>query len=81
MANTKILNLPTDIVTLADADKFPVSDATATTTDTYATALEIKTHGNTAPVFAAGSASANTWPKRFQFECDLYECGERAIDT
>jgi hypothetical protein len=33
------------------------------TADTYATALEIKTHGNTAPVFAAGTASADTWPK------------------
>jgi hypothetical protein len=63
MADTKISNLPTDIVTLADGDKFPVADITAVTADTYATALEIKTHGNTAPVFAAGTASANTWPK------------------
>lgn len=63
MADTKISALPTDIVTLADGDKFPVADASAATADTFATALEIKTHGNTAPVFAAGSASANTWPK------------------
>lgn len=63
MPDTKISDLPTDIVTLADGDKFPVADASALTADTYATALEIKTHGNTAPVFAAGSATAGSWPK------------------
>ena len=62
MADTKISALPTDVVTLADGDKFPVADASALTIDTYATALEIKTHGNTAPVFAAGTASAGTHP-------------------
>ena len=62
MADTKISNLPTDVVTLADGDKFPIADASALTVDTYATALEIKTHGNTAPVFAAGTASASTHP-------------------
>lgn len=62
MADTKISDLPTDIVTLADGDKFPVADASALTANTYATALEIKTYTNTAPVFAAGSASAGTWP-------------------
>jgi len=63
MADTKIKDLPTDIVTLADGDKFGVADESAPTVNTFATALEIKTHGNTAPVFAAGTASANTWPK------------------
>lgn len=63
MADTKISDLPTDITTLADGDKFPVADASALTADTYATALEIKTYANTAPIFAAGSASAGTWPK------------------
>lgn len=47
MADTKISDLPTDITTLADGDKFPVADASALTTDTYATALEIKTYANT----------------------------------
>lgn len=64
MADTKISDLPTDIVTLADGDKFPVADASALTADTYATALEIKTYVNTAPVSAAGSSTAGTWPKQ-----------------
>lgn len=63
MADTKISDLPTDITTLADGDKFPVADASALTTDTYATALEIKTYANTAPNFAAGSATAGSWPQ------------------
>lgn len=63
MSDTKISDLPTDITTLAGGDKFPVADASALTANTYATADEIKTFANTAPVFAAGSASANTWPK------------------
>lgn len=63
MPDLKISALPTDVVTLADGDKFAIADASALTIDTYATALEIKTHGNTAPVFAAGTASANTHPK------------------
>jgi hypothetical protein len=44
MADTKIINLPTDIVALADGDKFAVADASATAADTYATALEIKNY-------------------------------------
>ena len=44
MADTKISDLPTDIVALADGDKFPVADASALTADTYATALELKTY-------------------------------------
>ena len=64
MADTKISDLPTDIVTLADGDKFPVADASALTADTYATALEIKTYVNTAPVSAAGSSTAGSWPKQ-----------------
>lgn len=63
MADTKISDLPTDITTLADGDKFPVADVSSLSADTYATALEIKTYVNNAPVFAAGSASAGTWPK------------------
>lgn len=64
MADTKISDLPTDITTLADGDKFAVADASALTVDTYATALEIKTYVNTAPVSAAGSATAGSWPKQ-----------------
>lgn len=63
MADTKISDLPTDITTLADGDKFAVADASALTADTYATALEIKTYANTAPDFAAGSATAGSWPQ------------------
>lgn len=63
MADTKISDLPTDITALADADKFPVADDSALSVNTYATALEVKTYANTAPNFAAGSASAGTWPK------------------
>jgi len=44
MADTKISNLPTDIVTLSAGDKFPVADDSDLTADTYATALEIKTY-------------------------------------
>ena len=57
MADTKISDLPTDITTLADGDKFPVADASALTVDTYATAKEIQTF-----VLAAGSATAASWP-------------------
>ena len=62
MADTKISDLPTDIVTLAAGDKFAVADASALSADTFATALEVKTYVNTAPVIAAGTASAGTWP-------------------
>tara|TARA_R110000868_G_scaffold344789_2_gene605870 strand:- start:26 stop:820 length:795 start_codon:yes stop_codon:yes gene_type:complete len=63
MANLKISDLPTDIVTLAAGDRFPVYDASATTTNTYCTPPEIQTFACIAPVFAAGTASAGTWPK------------------
>jgi hypothetical protein len=64
MADTKISAL-TGISggTLADGDKFAVADASDLTTSYSATAANVKTYVNTAPVFAAGSASANTWPK------------------
>lgn len=61
MADTKI-DAMADVVTLAANDKFPIADASASTVDTYATAAEMKTFVNTAPVFAAGSASAGSWP-------------------
>lgn len=60
MADTKISDL-TAASALAGTEEFPCSDGTATTK--AATADQIKTFVNTAPVFAAGSASANTWPK------------------
>jgi hypothetical protein len=44
MADIKIGDLPTDIVALAAADKFPVADASAITADTYATPVEIQTY-------------------------------------
>jgi hypothetical protein len=47
---------------LATGDKFPVADASDLTVSYSATAGNIKTFVNTAPVFAAGSASAGTWP-------------------
>jgi len=46
MADLKISDLPTDIVTLEDGDKFPVADASALTANTYATAAEVKTYAN-----------------------------------
>lgn len=58
----KITDLST-IDALQDTDAVLIADASATTSDLKATAAQIKTHGNTAPVFAAGTASANTWPK------------------
>lgn len=42
MADLKISDLPTDIVTLAAGDKFPVADVSALTANTYCTAQEIK---------------------------------------
>lgn len=69
MASTKISAL-TELTTgnVADADLVPmvdVSDTTmaATGTDKKVLASSVKTYVNTAPVFAAGSASANSWPK------------------
>jgi len=63
MADTKISALPTDVTTLAAGDRFPIADVSASTTDTYCTSTEIQTFACNAPVFAAGSASANSWPK------------------
>jgi hypothetical protein len=64
MADTKTSAL-TNIAggTLADGDEFPVADASDLTVTYAATAANIKTYVNTANVFAAGTASANTWPK------------------
>lgn len=59
MADTKISDLPTDIVALASGDKFPVADASALSADTYATATEVKTFTNnvpTVPTFVAVTA-------------------------
>lgn len=63
MADTKISAL-TGISggTLASGDKFPVADASDLTASYSCTAGNIKTFVNNAPVFAAGSASANSWP-------------------
>jgi hypothetical protein len=63
MADTKISAL-TNIASglLAAGDKFPVADASDLTASYHATAANIKTFVNTAPVYAAGSASASTWP-------------------
>lgn len=59
MADVKISAL-TGVSAVVDANEFEVNESG---TSKKATAAQIKTHGNTAPVFAAGSASANTWPK------------------
>jgi hypothetical protein len=48
--------------TLAAGDEFAVADASDLTASYAATAANIKTFVNTAPVWAAGSASAGTWP-------------------
>jgi hypothetical protein len=60
MADTKISDL-TAASALTGAEEFPCSDGTATTK--AATVTQIKTLVNNAPVFAAGTASASTWPK------------------
>jgi len=62
MANKKITSL-TDVVTLAAGDLFAINDVSAAGVNTFATATEVKTFIWTAPVFAAGTSSANTWPK------------------
>lgn len=69
MASTKISGL-TELTTgnLVDTDLAVVVDVSDTTmnasgTDKKVLASSLKTYVNTAPVFAAGSASANTWPK------------------
>lgn len=60
MADTKISDL-TAASALTGSEEFPCSDGTATTK--AATATQIKTFASNAPVFAAGTASANSWPK------------------
>ena len=64
MADLKISDLPTDIVTLADGDKFPVADASALSVNTYATALEIREYVNATTAFirapAGGISLGNT---------------------
>ena len=65
MADTKISDL-TAASALTGTEEIPLSDGTATTK--ACTATQIKTFVTnaptlTAPVFAAGSATANTWPK------------------
>lgn len=69
MASTKITGL-TELTTgnLVDGDVAVVVDVSDTTmnasgTDKKLLASSLKTYTNTAPVFAAGTASANTWPK------------------
>lgn len=59
MADTKISDL-TAASALTGTEEFPCSDGTATTK--AATGAQIKTLVTTAPVFAAGTASAGTWP-------------------
>lgn len=59
MADTKISDL-TAASALTGAEEIACSDGTTTTK--AATATQIKTFANTAPVFAAGTASANTHP-------------------
>lgn len=60
MADTKISDL-TAASALTGTEEFPCSDGTTTTK--AATATQIKTFVTTAPEFAAGSATANSWPK------------------
>lgn len=59
---SKISDVST-IASLADADEIPIADASALTSDLNCTVLQLKTYANTAPVFAAGSATAGSWPK------------------
>tara|TARA_R110000868_G_C10882168_1_gene763032 strand:- start:61 stop:855 length:795 start_codon:yes stop_codon:yes gene_type:complete len=63
VANLKISDLPTDVGTLASGDKLPIADVSAAGVNTYATMTEVQTFVWTAPTFAAGTASAGTWPK------------------
>ena len=59
MADTKVSAL-TAVTTPAGTDEFPVNQAG---TSKKMTLNQVDTFVTTAPVFAAGSASANTWPK------------------
>lgn len=63
MADTKVsalANIASGAV--AAGDKFPVADASDLSVTYHATAANIKSFCTNAPVFAAGSASAGTWP-------------------
>ena len=60
MADTKISDL-TAASTLTGTEEFPLSDGT--TISKAATAQQIKDFVETATVFAAGSATAGSWPK------------------
>jgi len=63
MADTKISALTAAGAALA-TDRIPIQISPfGTTDDRYLTPAQIKTFVNTAPVFAAGSASASSWPK------------------
>lgn len=59
MADTKI-SAASNNATVAGTDEFATNKAGASN---RTAASAVKTFANTAPVFAAGSASANTWPK------------------
>lgn len=59
MADTKI-SAATNNATVASTDEFATNKAGASN---RTPASAVKTFVNNAPVFAAGSASANTWPK------------------
>jgi hypothetical protein len=58
MADTKVSAL-TAVVTPAGTDEFPVNQGGTSKKETLA---QVKTFVNTAPVFAAGSATAGSWP-------------------
>jgi hypothetical protein len=62
MADTKISALTAISGGLASGDKFAVADASDLSASYSVTAANVKTYTNNAPVFAAGSASAATWP-------------------
>lgn len=59
MADTKISALPA-AASAADANEFAINEAG---TSKKVTAAQVKTLVNTAPLFAAGSAAAGSWPK------------------
>jgi hypothetical protein len=59
MADTKITDLTAD-TSVGGGEEIPVNDAGA---DKKVTITQIKTFANTAPVFAAGSSTAGSWPK------------------
>ena len=68
MADTKISGM-SDVGTLAKDDKFPIADASALTTDTYATAREIKEYvqGYTTQATAGGTTTLTVDSMYYQF--------------